>query len=92
MIREGDPAIIKLMGYSQIVRGEVGSVARGINVSNAQPDQQGLAIVNPIFTWVRLAQRVPVRIRIKEVPNGVRLVAGMTTTVELEPRQQPRSK
>ena len=91
-IHEGDPANVKLMGYSQIVRGEVGSVARGINVSNAQPDQQGLATVNPIFTWVRLAQRVPVRIRIKEVPDGVRLVAGMTTTVELEPRQQPRSK
>jgi multidrug resistance efflux pump len=85
-IREGDPANVKLMGYSQIVRGEVGSVARGINVSNAQPDQQGLAIVNPIFTWVRLAQRVPVRIRIKEVPDGVRLVAGMTATVEVEPR------
>jgi multidrug resistance efflux pump len=85
-IREGDPANVKLLGYDQIVRGEVGSIARGINVSNAQPDQQGLAIVNPIFTWVRLAQRVPVRIRIKEVPDGVRLVAGMTATVEVEPR------
>jgi multidrug resistance efflux pump len=58
---EGDPARIELMGYSQIVRGEVGCIARGINVSNAQPNQQGLATVNPIFTWVRLAQRVPVR-------------------------------
>jgi multidrug resistance efflux pump len=86
-IREGDPANVKLMGYSQIVRGEVGSLARGINVSNAQPDQQGLATVNPIFTWVRLAQRVPVRIRIKEVPDGVRLVAGLTATVEVEPRR-----
>ncbi len=85
-IREGDPANVKLMGYGQIVRGEVGSIARGINVSNAQPDQQGLAIVNPIFTWVRLAQRVPVRIRLKQVPDGVRLVAGMTATVEVEPR------
>ncbi len=70
-IREGDPASIKLMGYSQIVRGHVGSIARGINVSNAQPDQQGLAAVNPIFTWVRLAQRVPVRIHIDQVPDGV---------------------
>ncbi|MGZ5901608.1 MAG: HlyD family secretion protein [Reyranella sp.] len=85
-IREGDLANVKLMGYGQVVRGQVGSIARGINVSNAQPDQQGLAIVNPIFTWVRLAQRVPVRIRIKEVPDGVRLVAGMTATVEVEPR------
>ena len=52
-IREGDPAAIKLMGYSQIVRGHVDSIARGINVANAQPDASGLASVNPIFTWVR---------------------------------------
>src|SRR4030081_1587000 len=58
-IHEGDPATVKLMGYSQVVRGHVGGVARGINVANAQPDQAGLASVNPIFTWVRLAQRVP---------------------------------
>jgi multidrug resistance efflux pump len=49
-IREGDPATIKLMGFSQIVRGEVGSVSRGITVSNAKADQQGLATGNPIFT------------------------------------------
>jgi multidrug resistance efflux pump len=84
--REGDPASIKLMGYSQIVRGEVAGVARGINVPNAQPNDQGLANVNPIFTWVRLAQRVPVRIRINQVPDGVRLVAGMTATVEVDSR------
>lgn len=85
-IREGDPAKIKLMGYAQIVRGRVGSVARGINVANAQPNQQGLAQVNPIFTWVRLAQRIPVRIRIDSTPPGIRLVAGMTATVQIDPR------
>jgi multidrug resistance efflux pump len=42
--------------------------------------------VNPIFTWVRLAQRVPVRIHIDQVPDGVRLAAGMTATVQIEPR------
>jgi multidrug resistance efflux pump len=85
-MHEGDPASIKLMGYRQIVRGEVSGVARGITVSNAQPDQQGLATVNPIFTWVRLAQRVPVRIRINQVPDGVRLVAGVTATVQVDAR------
>jgi multidrug resistance efflux pump len=84
-IQVGDPASIKLMGYSQIVRGHVGSIARGINVANAQPNGQGLANVNPIFTWVRLAQRVPVRIHIDEVPEGVVLVAGMTATVQINP-------
>jgi multidrug resistance efflux pump len=83
-IHEGDAAEIKLMGYSQIVRGDVDSVAHGIKVSNAQPDEQGLAAVNPIFTWVRLAQRVPLRIRIDQVPVGVHLVAGMTATVEID--------
>jgi multidrug resistance efflux pump len=85
-IQQGDPASIKLMGYSQIVRGHVASIARGINVANAQPNGQGLATVNPIFTWVRLAQRIPVRIRIDQVPEGVVLVAGMTATVQIDPR------
>jgi RND family efflux transporter MFP subunit len=83
-IREGDPASVKLMGYSAIVRGHVDSIARGINVANAQPNQQGLATVNPIFTWVRLAQRIPVRIRIDRVPEGVVLAAGMTATVQID--------
>ncbi len=83
-IHDGDPASVKLMGYSQLVRGHIGGVARGINIPNAQPDQAGLASVNPIFTWVRLAQRVPVRIHIDQVPDGIRLVAGMTATVQIE--------
>jgi RND family efflux transporter MFP subunit len=83
-IADGDSAKIKLMGYKEILKGEVAGVARGINVPNAQPNQQGLATVNPIFTWVRLAQRVPVRIRIDRIPEGVRLVAGMTATVEIQ--------
>src|SRR5712671_135387 len=85
-IDEGDLATVKLMGYSQLVRGRVGGVARGINIPNAQPDQAGLASVNPIFSWVRLAQRVPVRIAIDQVPNGVRLVAGLTATVQIDPQ------
>jgi multidrug resistance efflux pump len=85
-IRDGDPATIKLMGYSQLIRGHVGGVARGINIPNVQPDAAGLASVNPIFTWVRLAQRVPVRIRLDPVPDGVRLVVGMTATVQIDPQ------
>ena len=87
-----DPASVKLMGHPQILRGHVGSIARGINVANAQPNQQGLATVNPIFTWVRLAQRVPVRIEIDDVPTGVVLVAGMTATVQIDPRAPSAAK
>jgi multidrug resistance efflux pump len=86
LIREGDIAKIKLMGHSELILGEVAGLARGINVANAQPDPAGLANVNPIFTWVRLAQRIPVRINIHQVPEGVRLVTGLTATVQIEPR------
>ncbi len=88
-IRIGDPAEVKLMGYRPIVQGHVESIARAINVANAQPNGQGVANVNPIFTWVRLAQRVPVRIRIDRVPEGVVLVAGTTATVQID--DPPRS-
>jgi multidrug resistance efflux pump len=84
-IFEGDAATIKLMGYSQLIRGHVAGVARGINIANATPDQVGLAKVNPIFTWVRLAQRVPVRIELDRIPGNVRLVAGVTATVQINP-------
>ena len=92
LVHEGDPASIKLIGYSHVVRGHVGSIARAITVSNAQPDQQGLASVNPIFTWVRLAQRIPVRIQVDQVPDGVRLVAGMTATVQIDPKPEPSTQ
>ena len=88
-IHEGDAATIKLMGYSPLLRGRVQGLARGINVPNATPDASGLASVNPIFTFVRLAQRVPVRIHIDEVPEGVELVAGLTATVQVEPYKAP---
>ena len=81
----GDPARAKLMGYSDVITGHVAGVARGIDIANASADEAGLAKVNPIFTWVRLAQRVPVRIALDHVPESVRLVAGMTATVQIDP-------
>ena len=83
-IHAGDAARIKLMGYHTPLMGHVQGIARGIQVANAQSDAYGLAAVNPIFTWIRLAQRVPVRVAIDRVPAGVTLVAGMTATVEIE--------
>ena len=91
-IRVGDPATIKLMGYREVLHGHVDSIARGINIANSQPDNQGLATVNPIFTWVRLAQRVPVRVHVDQVPKGVTLVAGMTATVQIDPESPLPSK
>ena len=45
-----------------------------------------------IFTWVRLAQRIPVRIHIDEVPDGVVLAAGMTATMQIDPRPRPQAE
>jgi RND family efflux transporter MFP subunit len=84
-IRPGDRATIRLMSHAAPLTGRVESIARGIAVANTQPNQQGLASVNPIFTWVRLAQRIPVRIHIDPPPEGALLAAGMTATVQIEP-------
>ncbi len=79
----GDSAEVKLMGYSAPLVGRVTTITRGVSVSNAAPGAQGLPNVDPVYTWVRLAQRVPVRIAIDKVPPGMPLVSGMTGTVTL---------
>jgi multidrug resistance efflux pump len=79
----GARADVKLMGYSTPLIGHVTTITRGVSVSNATAGSQGLPNVDPVYTWVRLAQRVPVRIAIDRVPPGVPLVSGMTGTVTL---------
>jgi multidrug resistance efflux pump len=79
----GDRAEAKLMGYSSPIVGHVTTVTRGVSVSNAAAGAQGLPNVDPVYTWVRLAQRVPVRIAIDAVPPDVPLVSGMTATVTI---------
>jgi multidrug resistance efflux pump len=80
----GDPARISLMGYPTVLHGHVAGISRGIRVANAQADPAGLATVNPIFTWIRLAQRVPVRIELDRVPPDVTLAIGLTATVQID--------
>ena len=79
----GDRAEAKLMGYASPIVGHVATVTRGVSVSDAAAGAQGLPNVDPVYTWVRLAQRVPVRIAIDAVPPGVPLVSGMTATVTI---------
>ena len=79
----GDRAEAKLMGYSAPINGHIATVTRGVSVSNAAASTQGLPNVDPVYTWVRLAQRVPVRIAIDNVPPGVPLVSGLTATVTI---------
>lgn len=85
-IRVGAPVEVWLMGGDQPLRGTVDSISRGITDRNASPDGQLLANVEPTFNWVRLAQRIPVRIRFDALPEDVQLSAGMTASVRvLEP-------
>ncbi|RIA31676.1 RND family efflux transporter MFP subunit [Ectopseudomonas oleovorans] len=82
-IQIGAPVEVWLMGGDQQIRGEVESISRGITDRNASPDGQLLADVEPTFSWVRLAQRIPVRIKLDQVPEGMVLSAGMTASVRV---------
>ncbi|MGD9970204.1 MAG: biotin/lipoyl-binding protein [Sulfuricurvum sp.] len=81
MIAIGDPVEMKVLGTKFSLKGHVESIARGISDRDNVTDGRLLANVNPIFTWIRLAQRIPVRIHIDEVPKGLELSAGMTCSV-----------
>ncbi len=82
-VHVGDPARIKLMAYAPLLTGHVDSITRGIQDQNGMADRSGLPEVNPVFTWVRLAQRIPVRVHIDHVPDGVLLAAGMTCSISV---------
>ena len=83
-IQLGAPVEVWLMGGEDEIRGEVESISRGITDRNASPDGQLLANVEPTFNWVRLAQRIPVRIKLTSLPEQVQLSAGMTASVRVE--------
>jgi RND family efflux transporter MFP subunit len=80
-IHVGDRVSVRLMGESRILYGRVQSIAAAIADRERTPSQNLVADVNPNFNWVRLAQRVPVRIMLDTVPDDVRLIAGRTATV-----------
>lgn len=83
-IRDGDPAKVELMAGGVVIEGEVEGLSRAI----ANPGQGLLAQVDPNFDWIRLAQRIPVRIKLGPLPPEVRLVAGLTATVVVQPKKR----
>jgi multidrug resistance efflux pump len=82
-IHVGDPVAVRLMGSSHVLHGKVESVAAGIEDRDRSNGSTLLANVNPTFNWVRLAQRVPVRIALDRADERNELVAGATATVEV---------
>jgi len=88
-IRPGASAEIYLMDGSPALQGTVAGIARGITDQDNRDGPELLSSVNPTFTWVRLAQRIPVRIHITHVPPGVLVSAGMTCTVVIKDGAAP---
>jgi multidrug resistance efflux pump len=81
-IHLGDAVNVRLLGNDHMLRGRVESVAAGIEDRDRSAGATLLANVNPTFNWVRLAQRVPVRIALDRAVRN-ELVAGATATVEV---------
>jgi hypothetical protein len=79
-VHVGDDVEATLLSYAVPIKGRIESITGGIS---AESSTQGLPNVDPIFTWVRLAQRIPVRTRIDQAPQDVPLIAGMTCSVSV---------
>jgi len=82
-IHPGDAVRVRLMNRSAPLQGKVASISSGIADLNDTDNALMLAKVAPTFNWVRLAQRIPVRIELLEVPPEVHLSAGMTASVSV---------
>ena len=84
-IRIGDHASVQLVGDARLLPGHVESISPGIEDRERAASGDLLPNVNPTFSWVRLAQRIPVRIRLDQTPADVSLIAGRTATVIVHP-------
>lgn len=90
-IHVGDPVTVQLMGDGRRLAGHVESISPGIEDRERSPGGGLLANINPTFNWVRLAQRIPVRIHIDHAPPDLLLIAGRTATVMVHPRGDRRA-
>ena len=82
-IKEGDPVDIRIMGEQGVLHGHVQSIAVGIEDRYRTEGTSLLPNVNPTFDWVRLAQRIPVRISLDAMPQSAHLIAGRSVTVSV---------
>jgi multidrug resistance efflux pump len=80
-IHVGDRVSVRLMGEPTLLYGHVQGIAAGIEDRERGPSGNLLPNVNPTFNWVRLAQRIPVRVTLDDPPPDIRLISGRTATV-----------
>jgi RND family efflux transporter MFP subunit len=82
-VHVGDAVRVRLIGETETLYGHVDSIAAGIEDRERSPSSNMLANVNPTFNWVRLAQRIPVRVRLDKPPEDHRLIMGRTASVDV---------
>ncbi|MFA9407905.1 MAG: HlyD family secretion protein [Candidatus Dadabacteria bacterium] len=81
-IKPGQRAVVTLMSHpDQPIEGVVNSIGRAISTPDTADIGQLVPEISATFDWVRLAQRIPVKIILKKIPEGVDLVSGMTASV-----------
>ncbi len=81
-IRIGDESKVTLMAYpGKPISGKVESIGWGISHSDGDPGKNLLPSIKPVFQWIRLAQRIPVRIKLEKLPEGIELRFGLTASV-----------
>ena len=87
-IAEGNRATVRLMSDDEVLEGHVHSISRGIEDRERTTGGKLMQNINPAFNWVRLVQRIPVRVEFDKIPDDVRLVSGQTVTIEVFPSEK----
>ncbi len=87
-IEEGDRATVRLMSDDEVLEGHVHSISRGIEDRERTTGGKLMQNINPAFNWVRLVQRIPVRIEFDKIPDNIKLVSGQTVTIEVFPSEK----
>lgn len=83
-IHIGDKVEVTLMAYKdKPISGVVESIGWGIAHSDGNPGANLLPSIKPVFQWIRLAQRIPVRVKLDKLPKGVKLRFGLTASVKI---------
>jgi len=81
-VHVGDSVKVTLMAYpDKPLSGSVGSIGWGISHSDGNPGSNLLPSIKPVFQWIRLAQRIPVRVKLEKLPKGVELRFGLSASV-----------
>ena len=87
-IAEGNRATVRLMSDDEVLEGHVHSISRGIEDRERTTGGKLMQSINPAFNWVRLVQRIPVRVELDKIPDNIKLVSGQTVTIEVFPSEK----